>query len=253
MPWPPDDISTAGVNSGQDRPPRAEFFKVFQHIRTMIQARGNVDGVAALDSRRRVPDSELGRGVAGGVASLDGSGRVPSAQLPPQPAPVAGVPPGTIMLNAGASSPSGWFRCTGSAISRTTFANLFAAIGTRYGAGDGVTTFNIPDLRDRFALSSGNVYAFGDTGGAAEHTLTVDELPEHFHHLAADENVGIGPLVTATEQVAADYSPQQAFDEKYSRQGSAMDATLGRSAAVGGGQAHDNMPPYIVLHYIIRT
>ena len=65
MPWPPDDISTAGVNSDQDRPPRAEFFKVFQHIRTMIQARGNVDGVAALDSRRRVPDSELGRGVAG--------------------------------------------------------------------------------------------------------------------------------------------------------------------------------------------
>ena len=65
MPWPTDDLSTAGVDSGADRPPRAEFFKLFQRVKTIIAGRGSADG----------------------VASLDGAGRVPSAQLPPQPTP----------------------------------------------------------------------------------------------------------------------------------------------------------------------
>ena len=68
MPWPTDDLSTAGVDSGTDRPPRAEFFKLFQRVKTIIAGRGSADGVASLDGRRRVPDAELGRGVAGGVA-----------------------------------------------------------------------------------------------------------------------------------------------------------------------------------------
>ena len=244
MPWPPDDISTAGVNSDQDRPPRAEFFKVFNHIRTIIQARGNVDGVASLDSRRRLLDAELGRGVAGGVASLDGNGRVPAAQLPPQPAPVAGVPPGTIMLNAGARSPSGWFRCTGSAISRATYATLFNAIGTQYGAGDGSTTFNLPDLRERFVLSSGNNVALGTTGGAAEHTLTVDELPEHRHGLAGIYRSG---LVSGT--LANEMTYSHAGDAVLELDDMAQDGVRN----TGGGQAHNNMPPYIVMHYIIRS
>ena len=244
MPWPPDDISTAGVNSDQDRPPRAEFFKVFQHIRTIIQARGNADGVASLDSRRRLLDAELGRGVAGGVASLDGNARVPAAQLPPQPAPVAGVPPGTIMLNAGPASPSGWFRCTGSAVSRTIFANLFNAIGTRYGPGDGATTFNIPDLRERFVLSSGNNFALADTGGAAEHALTADEMPEHRHGLAGIYRSGITSGTLANEMTYA-----HAGDTMLELDDMAQDGV--RNA--GGSQPHNNMPPYIVMHYIIRT
>ena len=253
MPWPVDDLSTAGVDAGTDRPPRAEFFKLFQRVKTVIAGRGTVGGVASLDGRRRVPDAELGRGVAGGVASLDNAGRVPGAQLPPPPAPPVAVPPGTISLSAGLLTPSGWFRCTGSAISRTTFADLFAAIGTRYGAGDGVTTFNIPDLRGRFALAWGGGYDLGQAGGAATHTLTADEMPEHLHHLAANENASAGSLVTADEQIAADYSPRQGFDEKYSFQGSDQDATLGRSASVGGGRAHNNMPPFMALGFIIRT
>lgn len=253
MPWPVDDLSTAGVDAGSDRPPRAEFFKLFQRIKTVITARGTVNGVASLDGRRRVPDAELGRGVANGVASLDSASRVPQAQLPPPPPPPVAVSPGTISLFAGLLTPSGWFRCTGSAVSRTAYAALFAAIGTRYGVGDGVTTFNIPDLRGRFALAWGGVYGLGQTGGAPTHTLTVAELPEHSHHLAADENASAGPLVTAGQQIAADYSPSQGFDEKYSLRGSDMDATLGRSENVGGGQPHNNVPPYMALGFIIKT
>ena len=153
MPWPTDDLSTAGVDSGTDRPPRAEFFKLFQRVKTIIAGRGSADGVASLDGRRRVPDAELGRGVAGGVAALDGAGRVPSAQLPPQPTPPQAVPPGTIAMHAGAR-PNGWLTCNGSAVSRATYPDLFAVIGTTYGPGDGSTTFNLPDLRDRFALGA---------------------------------------------------------------------------------------------------
>ena len=59
------------------------------------------------------------------------------------------VPPGAITLYAGSSAPSGYLNCDGSAVSRTTYAALFAAIGTRYGSGDGSTTFNVPSVSGR--------------------------------------------------------------------------------------------------------
>jgi microcystin-dependent protein len=61
------------------------------------------------------------------------------------------LPPGALQLFAMQVAPAGWLVCDGSAVSRTTFANLFAAIGTLYGVGDGSTTFNVPDARGRFA------------------------------------------------------------------------------------------------------
>ncbi|WP_274571545.1 phage tail protein [Neisseria leonii] len=61
-----------------------------------------------------------------------------------------GVPPGTVIYFAADSAPAGWLRADGAAVSRTVFADLYRAIGTRYGAGDGRTTFNLPDLRGEF-------------------------------------------------------------------------------------------------------
>jgi microcystin-dependent protein len=75
------------------------------------------------------------------------------------------------------SVPTGWLLCNGQAVSRTTFADLFAAIDTTYGIGDGSTTFNVPDMRQRFPLgkaASGTGSGLGDTGGAIDHVHDLD-------------------------------------------------------------------------------
>jgi microcystin-dependent protein len=91
------------------------------------------------------------------------------------------LPVGTLVAYAGSGVPAGWLACDGSAVSRTTYSKLFAAIGTTYGVGDGSTTFNLPDLRDRAVFGEGSVRSKGDTGGAATHTLTTGEMPTHTH------------------------------------------------------------------------
>lgn len=85
-------------------------------------------------------------------------------------------PAGAIMAYGSNTAPGGYLICDGSAISRTTYDHLFAAIGTTYGAGDGSTTFNLPDFRQRFLLgkaTSGTGSTLGGTGGAIDHTHTV--------------------------------------------------------------------------------
>ena len=87
------------------------------------------------------------------------------------------LPAGMITPTATSSAATGWLLCDGSAVSRTTYARLFTAIGTTYGVGDGSTTFNLPDLRQRFPLglaTSGTGNTLGGTGGAIDHTHTVD-------------------------------------------------------------------------------
>lgn len=85
---------------------------------------------------------------------------------------VYGVPIGTIILHAATTAPAGTLVCDGSAISRTTYADLFAAIGTTYGAGDGSTTFNLPDVRDEFPRFNGTSRTVGTTQGDAIRIFT---------------------------------------------------------------------------------
>jgi hypothetical protein len=94
------------------------------------------------------------------------------------PAVNGGVPSGAVMVFAMNSAPSGYLACNGTAVSRTTYAALFAAIGTTYGAGDGSTTFTLPDLRGEFlrgidngrGVDSGR--AFGSAQGDAIRNIT---------------------------------------------------------------------------------
>lgn len=109
-----------------------------------------------------------------------------------------GVPSGTIMAFAGTTAPSGWLLCDGSAVSRTTYSNLFTTISTSFGAGNGSTTFNIPDLRGRTIFGLDNMggttanrltttgginsnNTIGATGGNQTTTLSTSNLPSHNH------------------------------------------------------------------------
>jgi microcystin-dependent protein len=98
---------------------------------------------------------------------------------------------GSILMYGGATAPLGYLICDGSAVSRTTYAELFAILSTTYGAGDASTTFNLPDLRQRFPLgkaASGTGNTLGGTGGAIDHTHTT---PAHYHGMGTGADLNI--------------------------------------------------------------
>lgn len=96
------------------------------------------------------------------------------------------IPLGAIFEYAGATAPTKWLLCQGQAISRTTYADLFAVIGTRYGAGDGATTFNLPDKRSNVGVGLDSrdtkFNTLGKKYGEKTHKLVYDELPVLQHY-----------------------------------------------------------------------
>ena len=108
---------------------------------------------------------------------------------------IQGVNTGLIVPWSDTSVPSGFLACDGTAVSRTTYADLFAVVGTTYGSGNGSTTFNVPDLQDNVAVGRSPTKSLASTGGAntvaasgnlaslaiGNHTLTSGELPPHTH------------------------------------------------------------------------
>jgi microcystin-dependent protein len=179
------------------------------------------------------------------------------------------MPVGAVMPYAGASAPTGWLLCYGQAVSRTTYAALFAAISTTYGTGDGTTTFNLPDLRGRVVAgqddmggSSANRLTnqtggldgdtLGATGGAETHTLTTDQIAAHQHFVARDTSLSDGsPSLSNTQYVAQANST--GGSGTYNLQGTSSAADVGLSSSAGGGGAHNNVQPTIILNYIIKT
>lgn len=120
------------------------------------------------------------------------------------------LPPGLISPFGGATAPTGWLLCDGTAVSRTVYANLFAAIGTAWGAGDGSGTFNLPDLRGRAAIGSGTgagltARSVGQKAGAETIALAVGNLPSHNHGGATAGIVG-GASVLSHQHTMSFYS-----------------------------------------------
>lgn len=149
------------------------------------------------------------------------------------------VPIGLISPFGGSFSPDGWLLCDGSAISRTEYAALFDVIGTVYGAGDGSSTFNLPDLRGRTAVGAEEGASRGTKTGAKEVTLTVNQLPAHQH--------GVG--VTIGTSASTDPAQTQNF-----LRGAWYTETISiNTTAAGSGQAHNNMQPSLYINYIIKT
>jgi len=100
--------------------------------------------------------------------------------------PSNAVPSGAVNSFAMSSAPAGWLSCNGNAVSRTTYAALFAAIGTTYGTGDGSTTFNLPDLRGEFVrgLDDGRGVDSGRNLGSAQ----ADAFQGHWHGIENETN-----------------------------------------------------------------
>lgn len=188
---------------------------------------------------------------ANNLVQLDGSAKLPAldgSALTNLPTP-SGVPSGAVMPYAGTSEPSGWLFAHGQAVSRTTYAALFTAIGTTYGTGDGSTTFNLPDLRgrvvagqddmggvsaNRLTNQSGGVDGdvLGATGGAETHTLITAELASHTHNATGNASSG-------SNNVRMD--------------GNTTDNVSNATSSTGSGSAHNNVQPTIILNYIIKT
>ena len=185
------------------------------------------------------------------------------------------MPSGAITQFAGSSAPTGWLVCDGSAISRTTYAALFAVIGSTYGAGDGSTTFNLPNLKGRVPVGLDSAQtefdALGETGGAKTHTLTTAEMPSHTHTQNAHNHTGsalsagshqhgyIEPYNTSGMGPAGSYGYYHYARSALTDSAGAHTHTLSIDNATatnqntGGGGAHNNLQPYIVLNYIIKA
>lgn len=160
------------------------------------------------------------------------------------------VPVATILMYGGDTAPNGWLFCDGSEQLRTTFPELFSEIGTSFGEGDGNTTFNLPDLRDRFPIGQGAMggtdagvvddfdTGIGDTGGEAKHTLDVDEMPSHKHSIEVSKGGG-GPINPFPEGI--DGGPAVTVESEDTIQNT------------GGDEAHNNIPPFLALNFIIKV
>lgn len=157
------------------------------------------------------------------------------------------TPPGMISQFGGTTAPSGWLECDGSAVSRTTYADLFSAIGTTYGAGNGTTTFNLPAQARRALVGRGGTgtgtlgNAVGNTGGAETHTLSSGEMPAHTH----------GPHSSAQFLLQRNNGGGLSFN--VTTGAGALDGFLSTTGSTGGGGAHNNIQPSLVVMFIIKT
>lgn len=199
----------------------------------------------------------------------------------------AASPVSAVIDYAGATEPTGWLFCYGQAVSRSTYADLFTIIGTLYGAGDGSTTFNLPDLRGRVVAGKDNMggtsasrltgsptggvtgNTLGNSGGLQGHVLTEAQLATHDHAITvASANVN-GTLYGVSTSGASGSSPTrmkagtgsigEAIVNGNGSEGITGTFTItgdhthtATAANAGSGSSHNNVQPTFILNKIIK-
>lgn len=159
------------------------------------------------------------------------------------------LPAGFMQAFGGSSAPSGWLECDGSAVSRTTYSDLFSAIGTTWGAGNGSTTFNVPDLRGRAPIGAGNGSGLTNRTlgtqniGAETHQLSVTEIPSHSH------------VIGSSAFSSTAYAQFNAVRINFTRPGTVPSFPSGFPSTdnTGGGAAHNIMQPSAVVKWLIKS
>ena len=225
-------------------------------------------GVPGGDGKLKVPSNGIGSNELASDPSVDANRAVGTDHIKDNSVTAAKLnsaavsvlmPTSTILPYAGSAAPTGYFLCDGSAKSRTTYAGLFAIIGTTYGVGDGSTTFNIPDLRGRViagqddmggpsanrltnpasTINGINGDGLGNVGGHETHLNTAAQsgLPNHSHTIS----VSVPGLAGGTRL------------DKIITNTSTSNPTSVTSSGQIASSAHNNVQPTIILNYIIKT
>jgi microcystin-dependent protein len=145
-------------------------------------------------------------------------------------------------------APSGWASCNGQSMPINQNQALFSVLGTTFG-GNGVTTFNLPDLRGRVPIEAGTqgntpTYTWGGSGGEEQHTLATAEMPGHTHRAVASSAPAASPTPSANYWATGS---QQLYV------GSPLNTPLAPTAIANSGsnQPHENRSPYTVINFII--
>lgn len=202
-----------------------------------------------------------------------------------------GVPAGVLVPYGGTIAPADWLLCYGQAVNRTTYSTLFAVIATTYGAGDGSTTFNVPDLRGRVIAGQDNMGGvsanrltnqtggldgdvLGTSGGSETHTLTSAQIATHTHGVSGSTGTESANHTHAGGGTVQGVVPElggsiiTGFDRRTDGVESGTVPVSGStgiesvahthsfsvtSGSAGSGTAHNNVQPTFILNYIIKT
>jgi microcystin-dependent protein len=177
---------------------------------------------------------------------------------------------GDLKATARSAAPDGWLMCEGQAVNRATYKSLFEAIGTTYGKGDGGTTFNVPDLRGRVPVgvdgAAGRLSAndaLGNAGGEEKHQLAEGEMPAHHHFNNFNSSANgsdhthqsAGWSGTRHEGTGAAYPNMNSGANSVTtgESGSHVHAVTGDTDTRGSSQAHNNMQPFQVVSWMVKT
>ena len=179
--------------------------------------------------------------------------RTQHADLLNRPAEQANtVPTGAVVPYAIETAPEGWLLCNGQDVYKDAYPALFGVLSTKYGTPSDTLKFRLPDLQGRVPVGYGTGYTtLNAPSGASTVTLDTTQIPAHAHGITAEQPrwygaasgaaAGTSFLVPSTSGTGFNW-----YDVDLHSHG-------GATHNAGGGAAHSNMQPYIVLNYIIRT
>lgn len=198
---------------------------------------------------------------------------------------------GSIIPFTGSVIPDGHLMCDGSAVSRSEYSDLFEVIGTNFGDGDGSTTFNLPNIGGRVVIGNSLAHGFATTGGEEEHVLDAGEIASHVHIIpehghgntlafntpelthsittqpsftytriqssSKTSSNTTAPVYTGTTSASMSRATSVAIADHpttdCTMSGGVTDCPAFDTETAGGGDAHNNMMPYIALVFLIQA